>query len=293
MSTSISYGRHFGSTYRGIVKLTLLTGWIGLTFLVQPWIVWCTQRLFFRTARFVHHIVCRILRIGIVQIGAPCAGSPVLFVANHTSYLDIPVLGSIVLGSFVAKSEVEHWPVFGPLCKLQRTIFIQRKATQAGTQRDVMRERLEAGQNLMLFAEGTSTDGCHILPFKSSLLSAVERPLKDNAPIYVQPVSITAIALECLPMGRTLRPLYAWYGNMTLAGHGWPMLKLGRMTVAVEFHPAVKSTDFKDRKALAAYCSAMAQQGVSRAVTGRDPALQLLPAPPQERATPRPQQGNG
>jgi lyso-ornithine lipid O-acyltransferase len=290
MSTSVSYGHPYGSTYRGVVKLALLAGWIGLTFLWQPWLLWFTRRLFFRTARFVHHIVCRILRIEIVQIGTPCAESPVLFVANHTSYLDISVLGSIVMGSFVAKSEIEGWPVFGALCKLQRTIFIKRQASQAGDQRNVLRDRLEDGQNLMLFAEGTSTDGCHVLPFKSSLFSTVEKPLKDGRPIYVQPVSITAIALDCLPMGRTLRPLYAWYGNMSLAGHGWPMLKLGRMTVAVEFHPAVRSTDFKDRKALATYCSTMAQQGVAKAITGRDPLLKLLPAPPKDKATPRPKQ---
>lgn len=290
MTAALSYGSPYGSTWRGVVKLTLLAGWIGLTFLWQPWVLWCTRRLYFRTASFVHYMVCRILRINIVQIGAPCSEAPVLFVANHTSYLDIPVLGSIALGSFVAKSEVAGWPVIGPLCKLQRTIFIQRKAAQAGDQRDVLRDRLVNGQNLILFAEGTSTDGCHILPFKSSLFSVVETPLKDGRPIYVQPVSITAIALDGLPMGRTLRPLYAWYGNMSLGGHGWPMLKLGRMTVAVEFHPAVRSTDFKDRKALAGYCTQMAMQGVDRALTGRDPALKLLPAPQKERATPRPKQ---
>ncbi len=145
-------------------------------------------------------------------------------------------------------------------------------------------------ENLILFAEGTSTDGCHILPFKSSLFSVAEQPLKDGMPIYVQPVSITAIALDGLPMGRTLRPLYAWYGNMTLAAHGWPMLRLGRMKVAVEFHPAVRSTDYKDRKALAGYCSQMALAGVNRALTGRDPNLKMLPAPQKERATPRPKQ---
>ncbi|MGB4101540.1 MAG: lysophospholipid acyltransferase family protein [Alphaproteobacteria bacterium] len=290
MTTAHNYGTPYGATWRGMIKLTLLAGWIGLTFVWQPWIVLFTRRLFFRTARFVHHTVCRILRIDIVQIGTPCTEAPVLFVANHTSYLDIPVLGSIALGSFVAKSEVAGWPVIGPLCKLQRTIFIQRKTTEAGNHRNVLRDRLENGQNLILFAEGTSTDGCHILPFKSSLFSVAEQPLKDGMPIYVQPVSITAIALDGLPMGRTLRPLYAWYGNMTLAAHGWPMLRLGRMKVAVEFHPAVRSTDYKDRKALAGYCSQMALAGVNRALTGRDPNLKMLPAPQKERATPRPKQ---
>lgn len=279
MTPLTGYGRPYGSTWRGMGKLTLLAGWILFTFLVQPWIVWGTRRFFFKTARIFHLMVRKILRIQIVQIGRPCAETPVLFAANHTSYLDIAVLGSIVTGCFVAKSEVEGWPVIGWLCKLQRTIFIQRKASQASGQSDIMRERLEEGCNLILFAEGTSTDGCHILPFKSSLFSITQPPLKDGRPIYVQPVSITAVALDGLPMGRTLRPLYAWYGDMTLGGHGWPMLKLGKMAVAVEFHAPVASTDFTDRKALARYCSMMAQQGVSRALAGRDPALHLLPPP--------------
>lgn len=279
MTLMTSYGRPYGSPWRGGVKLTLLALWILLTFMFQPWILWSTKRLFFRTARIVHLMVCKILGIHIVQIGQPAMQTPVMFVANHTSYLDIPVLGSIVTGCFVAKSDVENWPVIGWLCKLQRTIFIQRKSSQAGGQLDILRERLEEGLSLILFAEGTSTDGCHILPFKSSLFGSVQKPLKNGEPVYIQPVSITAIALGGLPMGRTLRPLYAWYGNMSLAGHGWPMLKLGPMAVAVEFHPPVAATDFPDRKSLAHHCSTVVQQGVARAIAGRDPALHLLPVP--------------
>jgi lyso-ornithine lipid O-acyltransferase len=266
---TISYGSHYGTTIRGVYKFALLIGFIALVFLVQPLIVLCSKRLYFRTARFVHATISRILEIQITVRGTPCAEQPVLFVANHTSYLDIPVLGSLITGCFVAKSEVEGWPIMGQMCKMQDTIFIKRKATEAEAQRDVVRERLEQGKNVILFPEGTSTNGIHLLPFKSSLFATVQKPLPNDQPIYIQPVSITAITLDGLPMGRTLRPLYAWYGDMTLGGHGWPMLKLGKMGVLVEFHPAIASTTYPNRKAIAQYCNEQVQGGVVRALAGR------------------------
>ncbi len=274
--TKVSYGSHFGVTLRGYYKLTLLALFLCLVFLVQPLIVLFSRRFYFRSARFVHHTVCRILEITVTVRGVPCAATPTLYIANHSSYLDIPVLGSIVLGSFVAKGEIASWPVFGQLCRMQDTIFIRRKSSQAGVQRDQLRVRLEENRNVIVFAEGTSTDGVHILPFKSSLFATVQEPLPEGRPIMVQPVSITAVTLDGLPMGRTLRPLYAWYGDMTLASHGWPMLKLGKMGVVVEFHPPVANTDYPDRKVLARYCDAQVQAGVVQALTGR--ARQELPA---------------
>ena len=68
-----------------------------------------------KVQRQVHRWMCRSLRIKVDSIGTPVAG-PVLYVANHWSWTDIVVLGSRILGSFVAKSELEHWPVLGPLC---------------------------------------------------------------------------------------------------------------------------------------------------------------------------------
>ncbi|MEJ0063029.1 MAG: lysophospholipid acyltransferase family protein [Alphaproteobacteria bacterium] len=281
-SLMTGYGKPYGSTLRGAVKMALLAGWFGLTFLYQTPLLWFSNRFYFRGARFFHDTVRRILGIRVIQRGEVSDKAPTLFVANHTSYLDIPVLGSIVTGSFIAKAEIEGWPVLGALCKLQRTLFIQRSVTQVAGQRDVMRARLEEGQNLMLFAEGTSTDGCHVLPFRSSLFATVQKPLPDGKPIYIQPVSITAVGLDGLPMGRTLRPLYAWYGNMTMGGHGWPMLKLGRMAVIVEFHPTVANTDFKDRKQLAEHCTRMVRSGVERALAGREISLAIESASPKK-----------
>ena len=84
---------------------------------------------------------------------------PTLFVANHCSYSDVMVLGSVIVGSFVAKAEVARWPIFGLLAKLQNTVFVERTGIRARAQRDGMIQRLAAGDNLILFPEGTSDDG--------------------------------------------------------------------------------------------------------------------------------------
>jgi 1-acyl-sn-glycerol-3-phosphate acyltransferase len=193
---------------------------------------------------------------------------PTLFVCNHTSYIDIEALGAVVPGCFVAKSEVAGWPGFGLLAKLQRTIFVERRAQRTAGQRDVMAERLAAGDNLMLFAEGTSNDGNRVLPFKSALFSVAEQPI-NGSPVTVQPVSIAYTRLDGMPLMRHMRPLFAWYGDMELAGHLWTLLGTGDITVVIEFHSPVTMDQFGSRKALATHCHQVIAAGVSAAIHGR------------------------
>jgi 1-acyl-sn-glycerol-3-phosphate acyltransferase len=95
-----------------------------------------------------------------------------LYVANHVSYTDITVLGSVIPGSFIAKAEVADWPFFGWLAKLQRSVFVDRQVRSTVTQRDAVGERLASGDALILFPEGTSGDGNRVLPFKTALFGA-------------------------------------------------------------------------------------------------------------------------
>ena len=98
-----------------------------------------------------------------------------LFAANHISYLDITVLGSLLDASFIAKTEVAGWPLFGWLARLQRSVFIDRRARSTAHQRDSIAARLAAGEALILFPEGTSGDGNRLLPFKSALFSVADQ----------------------------------------------------------------------------------------------------------------------
>lgn len=218
--------------------------------------------------RWYHARCCRILGIEVQRRGRQSRNHPTLYVSNHVSYLDITVLGSVIAGSFIAKAEVARWPLFGWLAMLQRTVFVERQVSRTAVQRDQITGRLAEGDSLVLFAEGTSDDGNRVLPFRSSLF-AVAECRHQGEPVVVQPVSIAYTKLDGLPLGRFLRPFFAWYGDMDLAPHLWQLVGLGRVTVVVEFHPPVSLAEFASRKALCAHCHEAVSGGVAAALTGR------------------------
>jgi 1-acyl-sn-glycerol-3-phosphate acyltransferase len=225
---------------------------------------------------FYHRWCCRILGFRIQVIGTPTAKRPVLFAANHISYTDITILGSLIPGSFVAKAEVAKWPFFGWLAKLQRSVFVDRQMRSTASQRDAIGERLAGGDALILFAEGTSGDGNRVLPFKSALFAAAQRGM-GFPPVIVQPVSLAYVRLDGIPIRRLYRPFFAWYGAVDLAPHMWSMVGLGTVDVVVQFHPPAFLADCGSRKALAGYCHARVAGGLVGALFGRP---QPMPEPP-------------
>jgi 1-acyl-sn-glycerol-3-phosphate acyltransferase len=213
--------------------------------------------------RFYHRRCRRILGLRVRRIGRPVTARPVLFAANHISYLDITVFGSLIAGSFIAKNEVREWPLFGWLARLQRSVFIDRRARSTAAQREAIAGRLAANDALILFPEGTSGDGNRVLPFKSALFSVA-----DGA-VTVQPVSIAYTRLDGMPIGRELRPFFAWYGSMALLPHLWTMLGLGTVEIVVEFHRPTTLAECGSRKELARYCQERVSFGLSTALSGR------------------------
>ena len=274
------------SAFRAAIRLT---GYLSLIAALAPFqaiMVAVSPRAAGWIPRFFHRLVARMIgfRIRVVgeNAGALRTAQPTLFLANHVSYFDITVLGALIDGSFVAKSEVAGWPLFGMLAKLQRTVFVVRRRGQAGAQRDAVAERLGRGESLIVFPEGTSGDGTRALPFKSSLLAAAN-PLSDGSVPSVQPVSIAYTRMNGVPLGKALRPFFAWYGDMDLAPHLWRALSLGCIEVVVEFHEPVRIDQFNDRKALAAHCRERVSDGLSRALSGRSDALAASPGGGEER----------
>jgi 1-acyl-sn-glycerol-3-phosphate acyltransferase len=219
-----------------------------------------------------HRILCRLFGIRLTVIGQPVQGRGVLMVSNHTSYFDILALSAAACVSFVAKSQVASWPFFGLLAKLQGTVFVDReRRSSAGEARDVIRKRLEEGDALVLFPEGTSNDGNRVLPFKSALLGAAELEIDlDGHPSHVpiQPVSVSYVGLYGIPMGRECRPLFAWYGDMELVPHLWEAVKTGPIDVVVEFHPPLTVESAGGRKVLASAAESTVRAGQVRALAG-------------------------
>jgi len=222
-----------------------------------------------------HRFVCIILGIRVRVHGQRSTVTPTLYVCNHVSYLDIEVLGGLIPGSFVAKAEVATWPFFSTLAKAQRTIFIERRTGKTSTSRDQMMNRLNTGDNLMLFPEGTSSDGTRVLPFRSALFG-VAQLRRDDKPITVQSVAIAYTRLDGIPLGRYWRPLFAWFGDLDLVPHLWQMVCLGETEAVITFFPPVDIDRLGDRKKLADYCFRQVSTGVQLANSGR---LEQLPPP--------------
>jgi lyso-ornithine lipid O-acyltransferase len=265
-----------GSATLRIARLALYLAWTASLMPVQAIGLVLRCRWTRILPSFYHRWCCHILGFRVASSGTPTLARPVLFVANHVSYTDITVLGSLIRGSFIAKAEVAHWPLFGWLARLQRTVFVDRRVRSTTSQRDAMTQRLAGGDALILFPEGTSGDGSRVLPFKSALFSAAATK-PETGPIAVQPVSIAYTRLDGIPLGRFYRPFFAWYGAVELAPHLWRMIGLGTVEVAVEFHPPTFLADCGSRKALAQYCHGRIAGGVAAAISGRP---QPVPEPP-------------
>ncbi len=271
---------------RGIFILTVF---VVLTLILIPWqALWLrlhSKRRKTLPQRY-HRFLCKLFGINLRVIGRPVDGDGVLIVANHTSWLDILIFSAVARVSFVAKAEVATWPFFSTLAKLQETVFVERtRRSQTGQARDQIRERLLAGDTLVLFPEGTSDDGNQVLPFKSALMGAVEATVGDDGKghvrhVRVQPVSTAYVGLHGMPMGRENRPLFAWYGDMELVPHLWEAVQAGPIDVVIEFHPPMSVDTVGGRKELAAATEAVVRRGQTRALSG----LLDMPVPAQGEA---------
>jgi lyso-ornithine lipid O-acyltransferase len=227
----------------------IVFGFLGLTLplmLVQFILVSFRLRAAKLLPYYYHRVLCRLLGVTVTIEGMkPIA--PALLVSNHVSWIDIPILSSVLPLSFIAKHEVGGWPFFGWMAKLQRCVFVNRdKRHSTGKSASEIAERLHAGDSLVLFPEGTSNDGHCVLPFKSSYFGAAE-----NLDVAVIPVTLAYISNYDLPLTKRQRPSFAWYGDMVLVPHLWAALKAGPIEVAVHFHEALPKVSRKEMAKLA------------------------------------------
>lgn len=260
----------------------VLAGFFALTVPLMP-----VQELLLRSGsrrartfpHWYHRQVCRLLGIRINIVGEVARDRPVLLVANHTTWLDIPVLSAVAPVSFVAKKEVGSWPFVSALARLQRTVFVDRtRRTAVGATAGEIVSRLADGDTIVLFAEGTSSDGNRVLPFMTSLFAAAKPSAGEAnaAPdAVVQTLSAVYTRLHGLPLGRADRPSVAWYGDMEMRGHAWEVLKAGPLDVEIRIGAPVPLSSFVDRKQLARHSEAQVREQVVRTLRSR-PAEESL-----------------
>jgi lyso-ornithine lipid O-acyltransferase len=168
-----------------------------------------------------YRVLRALLRIRVRVAGEPVRDRAVLFISNHVSWVDIIVIGSLAPIAYVAKSEVGNWPLVGATARMQRTVFVDRaRRQQTGDAIADIVARLASGTPVVLFAEGTSSDGNRVLPFRSALMGAVKgASARSESGILIQPMSICYTGLNGIAMGRQHRPTVAWYGDLDFMPH--------------------------------------------------------------------------
>jgi 1-acyl-sn-glycerol-3-phosphate acyltransferase len=218
-----------------------------------------------------HRIALFLMGVRVTVRGTLAPGRPLLLLSNHMSWLDIPVLASQAPLSFIAKKEVASWPVIGWLAKLQRSVFVDRERRhRTGHVADEVAGRLARGDIIVLFAEGTSSDGNSVLPFRSALIGAAHRALDGERSATVQPVALAYTRMQGLPLGRQHRTKVAWFGDMDLAPHLKAVLSSGAIDVEVVFGPPHDLTSQSDRKVVAGEAGAFVKTTVARLNAGHD-----------------------
>jgi lyso-ornithine lipid O-acyltransferase len=218
-----------------------------------------------------YRVLCALLRIHVRVNGTPVRHRAVLFVSNHISWADIMVIGSIVPVAFVAKREVRDWPLVGFTAQMQRTVFVDRtRRHQTANAVTEIVKRIRSGVSVVLFAEGTSSDGNRVLPFRSALLGAMEGvPGCGGSDFLIQPMSIGYTSQQGIPMGRQHRPLVAWYGDLDFMPHVRAFIKQGAVDAMVAYGEPVPAGRNTDRKAMTKRLESAVRRLLSAALRGR------------------------
>jgi 1-acyl-sn-glycerol-3-phosphate acyltransferase len=193
-----------------------------------------------------HRVGARILGLDIGAIGRVADARPLLIVANHVSWLDIPLIAAALPVSFIAKHEVRDWPVFGVLAKLQHSVFVDRtRSRQSAAANSEIAERLLAGDVMVLFAEGTSGDGHDVLPFRSALIGAATQACArmPAGRICIQPLAVTYVG--------EARRVAPWYGEMDLVPHFAEILRAPALRAVLSWGEPVAYSGQSDRKQVA------------------------------------------
>lgn len=207
--------------------------------------LWPGFGLHFHVARAWSRLMLRLMGVRLTMRGTPMGLGGVI-VANHASWADILALRACRTINFVSKAEVRDWPYIGWIAAQCDTVFIERRRTATRAQQDILRARIERGELLCIFPEGTSSDGLRVLPFKSALLSFLfEDGLRET--LWAQAATVNWIA----PPGQP-REFFAWWGDMPFEGHIWDVVcRSAGGAVEVVFHEPQRVADAPDRKALA------------------------------------------
>ena len=204
--------------------------------------------------RLFHRLGCIFLGLRVTLIGEPPTRRPTLLVSNHVSWTDIVAIGSVADVTFVAKREVGEWFFVGMMARLQRTIFVDRtRRSDAGRTSREMGAHMAGGNAVLLFAEGQSDIGTHVLPFRSALIGAAQHAMMEAGAgeVWIQPLTIAYTRLQGLPVSRNERTLIAWIKSKSVKQNIRDILGGPVKDVTVAFGTPRLLAPGDDRKAVA------------------------------------------
>ncbi len=157
-------------------------------------------------------------------------------ISNHMSYLDILVYGSCLPVLFVSRHDVKYWPLLGTIAWVRGSIFVDRSITGSSERPYVKQivDYLRMGFNVLVFPEGTTSNGEAVMPFKKTIFAC---PVRAELPIL--PVTIKYTRINHEPFSASNRDQICWYGEMTFPDHFWNVLKVWRIDATLTIHPPV------------------------------------------------------
>jgi len=266
-----------GGQLRAVSRLAFVLIWTLLCIPVQALLLVLPGRGRDNFPRVYHRTLCWLIGLKLQVVGKPAPGAT-LFVSNHSSWLDVLVLGAALDARFVSKSEVATWPLIGWVARLGRCVFVSRNRTRTGHEADAMAERLKSGQGLILFPEGTTSDGTRVLPFRSSFFAVASHA------VQVQPTTVVYDRMGFLPACRRDRPIFAWYGDMETASHAWRLLRRTGTRATLVLHESFDPASLPNRKHMAAEVGRIVSMSAA-ALRQNRPALPLAAPAAQNRNT--------
>jgi len=207
--------------------------------------------------RGVHWLGCRFLGLKVTVLGRPEQNRPALLVSNHISWTDILAIGSVANLTFVAKSDISKWPVVGFLASLQKTIYVDRtRRADAKRTSAEMARRLAGGGAVLLFAEGQSDIGTHVLPFRSALVGGAQKAMIEAGArnVVIQPMTVAYTRLQGMPVSGNERSLIAWIKSKTIGENIVEILSGGAKEVTIAFGDPLSLSESDDRKQITRRC---------------------------------------
>ncbi|MCM2291558.1 1-acyl-sn-glycerol-3-phosphate acyltransferase [Allorhizobium sp. BGMRC 0089] len=222
--------------------------------------------------RYWHKVACFVIGVKVRVHGVPERRRPLMLAANHASWVDILALSSIADVAFIAKMEVAEWPIFGTLAKLQKSVFIRREDKRSsGEQASEIAGRMAGGEIVVLFPEGTTSDGNRVLPIKSSLFgaAALALPKSPDGVVYIQPVAIAYTGFHGMPMGRYHRPILSWPGDVTLGPHLMGIMRTMALEIDICFGEPIEYRASTNRKQVALQVETEIRRMLTEKLTGR------------------------